>query len=490
MSPGKIVMVVIGVVLALLSFALVVGGATLLWAYGTQRDADGFFTTRTYELSTEWHAITTEDLEFGADPGDWWPSNDVATLKLEATGAQPVFVGVGPSSEVTDYLREVGRAQLDEIGPFTDNFDLQVTGGSAPASPPGDQPFWVASAEGDGTQTLTWDIEQGDWTVVLMNADGSAEVAADVVAGAKIGVILGIAIATLVAGILVGLAAAALLVAGLRGRKPPRDEAVPVSETPGAEPGSAARPVAVAGAAADGGGETGAGYPARLEGVVEPGLSRWMWLVKWLFALPHIILLAFLFIAFMVTTIIAGLSILFTTRYPRGLFDFNVGVMRWGWRVSFYCFSPVASDQYPPFSLLPADYPATFDVDYPVTLNRWLPLVKWLLAIPHLIIVGLFTNGLVWWVGDLSAGGGDPALRISGGVIEILTLIALLILLFTGRYPQGMFDLVMGMERWVYRTWAYVGLMTDDYPPFRFDMGGAESAAEPGPPVDTAADGA
>ena len=165
--------------------------------------------------------------------------------------------------------------------------------------------------------------------------------------------------------------------------------------------------------------------------------------------------------------------------------------MRWSCRrSSFYCSCACARDQYPPFSLLPADYPATFDVDYPNTLNRWLPLVKWLLAIPHLIIVGLFTNGLVWWVGDLSAGGGDPALRISGGVIEILTLIALLILLFTGRYPQGMFDLVMGMERWVYRTWAYVGLMTDDYPPFRFDMGGAESAAEPGPPVDTAADGA
>ncbi len=302
--------------------------------------------------------------------------------------------------------------------------------------------------------------------------------------------ILGIAIATLVAGILVGLAAAALLVAGLRGRKPPgrrgRAGVRNARRRAGVRRPSGRRRRRRRGRWR----WTGAGYPARLEGVVEPGLSRWMWLVKWLFALPHIILLAFLFIAFMVTTIIAGLSILFTTRYPRGLFDFNVGVMRWGWRVSFYCFSPVASDQYPPFSLLPADYPATFDVDYPVTLNRWLPLVKWLLAIPHLIIVGLFTNGLVWWVGDLSAGGGDPALRISGGVIEILTLIALLILLFTGRYPQGMFDLVMGMERWVYRTWAYVGLMTDDYPPFRFDMGGAESAAEPGPPVDTAADGA
>ena len=487
MSPGKIAMVVIGVVLALLSFALVVGGATLLWAYGTQRDADGFFTTRTYELSTEWHAITTEDLEFGADPGDWWPSSDVATVKLEATGAQPVFLGIGPSSEVTEYLREVGRAQLDDIGPFTDNPDLQITRGSAPASPPGDQAFWVASAEGDGTQTLTWDIEQGDWTVVLMNADGSGDVAADVVAGAKVGVILGIAIATLVAGILVGLAAAALLVAGLRGRRS-TDEGTPIAGPPGAEPGTEGRPVAAVGAAAGTsiGGASGAGYPARLEGVVEPGLTRWMWLVKWLLALPHIVLLAFLFIAYVVTTIVAGFSILFTTRYPRGLFDFNVGVLRWGWRVSFYCFSPVASDQYPPFSLLPADYPATFDVDYPVTLNRWLPLVKWLLAIPHLIIVGLFTNGLVWWAGDLSAGGGDQALRTSGGVIEILTLIALLILLFTGRYPQGMFDLVMGMERWVYRTWAYVGLMTDDYPPFRFDMGGREGSPAAVAPTESA----
>ena len=84
-----------------MSFALVVGGITLLWAYGTQRDADGFFASRTYDFTTEWHAVTTEDLRFGAEPGDWWPSGDVATLKLEVTGDQPVFVGIGPSARTS-----------------------------------------------------------------------------------------------------------------------------------------------------------------------------------------------------------------------------------------------------------------------------------------------------------------------------------------------------------------------------------------------------
>ena len=485
MNAGKIALVVIGVFVALMSFALVVGGITLLWAYGTQRDADGFFASRTYDFTTESSAVTTEDLRFGAEPGDWWPSGNVATLKLEVTGEQPAFVGIGPRQDVDTYLADVGRAVVDDVNPFSATPDLEVVPGTAPATPPGDQDFWTVSAEGEGTQMVTWDIEQGDWTAVLMNADGSEGISADVVAGAKVGLILGIAIGMLVFGILLGVAAAALLIAGFR-RPRSEGDLPPAAGEPGADQLDATgRPVVAAGLAATGAAAGMGSYPARLEGRIESGLSRWMWLVKWLLALPHIVLLAFLFTAYIVTTIIAGFSILFTTRYPRGLFDFNVGVVRWGWRVSFYCFSPVASDQYPPFSLLPADYPASFDVDYPVTLNRWLPLVKWLLAIPHLIIVGLFTNGLVWWVEDLSAAGGDQVLRISGGVIEILTLIALFILLFTGRYPQGMFDLVMGMERWVYRTWAYVGLMTDDYPPFRFDMGGAESAAEPGPPVDT-----
>jgi hypothetical protein len=218
-------------------------------------------------------------------------------------------------------------------------------------------------------------------------------------------------------------------------------------------------------------------YPLHLTGELSPGLSRGLWLVKWLLAIPHFIVLFFLWIAFTVLSVVSLFAILFTGRYPRAIFDFNVGVLRWTWRVSFYSYSALGTDRYPPFTLADVpDYPARLDVEYPQALSRGLVLVKWwLLALPHYLIVGVFAGGA--WAG-FNAANDHSGWTSGGGLIALLVLIAGVVLLFTRRYPKGIFDLVLGMDRWVYRVGAYAALMTDAYPPFRLDMGGEESTPD------------
>jgi Domain of unknown function (DUF4389) len=234
-------------------------------------------------------------------------------------------------------------------------------------------------------------------------------------------------------------------------------------------------------------------YPLRLDGRLDDRVSRWLWLVKWLLAIPHFIVLIFLWIAFIVVTIVAFFAILITGRHPRGIFDFKVGVLRWSWRVAFYSYSALGTDRYPPFTLADVpDYPARLDVEYPQSLSRGLVLVKWwLLALPHYVIVGIFAGGA--WAGYNEATDGS-SWSSWGGLIGLLVLIAGVVLLFTGRYPRSIFDFVMGMNRWIYRVAAYVLLMTDTYPPFRLDTGEHEPAqtghARPVSPTSAPAPGA
>jgi uncharacterized protein DUF4389 len=204
-------------------------------------------------------------------------------------------------------------------------------------------------------------------------------------------------------------------------------------------------------------------HPARLTARVDTPLSRWLWLVKWLLALPHYIVLALLWVAFVCVSAVAFFAILFTGRYPRPLFEFNTGVLRWNWRVAYYSYGALGTDRYPPFTLADVpDYPARWELPYPEHLSRGLVLVKWwLLALPHYLILAFLLGGVrVPWA--------------AGGLIGLLALFAGVALAVTGRYPAGIFDLLTGLNRWVLRVVAYAALLTDVYPPFRLDLGGDE----------------
>jgi hypothetical protein len=163
--------------------------------------------------------------------------------------------------------------------------------------------------------------------------------------------------------------------------------------------------------------------------------------VKWLLAIPHFLILYALALFQRVIVLIALFAILFTKKFPKGLFDFWVGINRWSENVSSYI--GLMRDEYPPFSMDAGKYPVTYDVAYPEELNRWMPLVKWILALPHYIVL--------------------IALAL---VAALMTVVAFFAILFTGKYPRGMFDFVVGVRRWGARVTAYVLLARDEYPPF------------------------
>ncbi|GGN84392.1 hypothetical protein GCM10010112_63760 [Actinoplanes lobatus] len=221
-------------------------------------------------------------------------------------------------------------------------------------------------------------------------------------------------------------------------------------------------------------------YPLRIEAHRDESPSRWLWLVKWLLLLPHYLALLVLWTGLVVLTLVAYLAVLITGRYPEPIRAYNVGVLRWTWRVGYYGYQALGTDAYPPFTLADVpEHPARLRLDEAVDPPRWLPLAAWLFAVPHLIILGA-VQGVVRG-GDVTGG---TVVFVPLSVTGALLLVVVAALLFTGRYPGGLHDLLVGVARWNLRVLGYLTLITPRYPPFRLDQGGFEPDPMPTPPVE------
>ncbi|AJW40951.1 transmembrane protein [Rhodococcus sp. B7740] len=463
MGITRIFALVIGCVVAFASFALFAVGAVLFWGYAAQDD-DGLIASPTENFTTAASALVSENISVP----DSIDSQivDKVTVVTRVAGSDPgreVLIGIAPTAEVDNYLRGVAHTEVTDVefAPFRARYD-NVAGG-ADAAPPLDQPWWVALESGTGTTQVEWKPRGGSWTLVVMNADGSAGVDAQVRVGVRVQSLGPLATSVLAAAAVVLVVGVGSIVFGASGLGK-RSTSENSSES---DPSERTRAVPIS--------TESTPYPLTLTGERPASLSRGLWIVKWILAVPHYIVLMFLAAGFLVTTFVAGLAILFTGKYPRGLFHFNVGVLRWVWRVQFYSYSALGTDRYPPFTLHRTDHPADLTVEYPEKLSRGMVLIKWwLLALPHYLVLSLLAGG--WYAGFRVAGSGGGVGAtgqpyIFGSVLGMLVLIAAVSLLFTGRYPTGLFDFVLGINRWVFRVAAYAALMTDEYPPFRLDLG-------------------
>jgi hypothetical protein len=217
-TGGRFTALVIGVLLALVSLALLGSGATALWADTTQRDAAGYLTTGVHQFATVGSALASERIDLGSAGTGWLYTPALAgTVRIRVTPvhpSSPLFVGIGPSAGVDRYLAGVSHTLISDL--WTNK--VQAVGGGTPRSAPSSQDFWAASTTGTGPQTLRWDPANGSWSVVVMNAGGRPGIHVRADLGATYPDLLGIAIGLLAAGAVFG-AGAVLFITGATRRR-------------------------------------------------------------------------------------------------------------------------------------------------------------------------------------------------------------------------------------------------------------------------------
>ena len=218
MSAGKIILLIFGVIGLLISIGLVVGGAGILIADNVIKDNDGFYTTKTIHIDKDSYAVVTGptdvDINVGWNSGLFWDPGDLVTFRIEGSNADssnPIFIGIAREWDVDDYLDDVEYDEVKRL--HTNRLDIDYRNHSGDIAPeaPTAQTFWEESTYGTGTQVLEWELEEGSYTLVIMNTDGSAGVEANMVFGAKVPLLLGVGIGILVAGI-IGLSISILFI--------------------------------------------------------------------------------------------------------------------------------------------------------------------------------------------------------------------------------------------------------------------------------------
>jgi hypothetical protein len=219
---GRVVALVAAGVLALVSLGLLTAGGVLLWG-NAQKDEQGYVATGSDPFTTDTYALATSNLDVDGDAPDWVTRPDAygkIRLRVASHTDKPVFVGIAPTSEVSRYLRGSSHDIVEDISYSPFSAEYRHHGGDWQPAPPAAKHFWAASAQGTGTRTLTWDVRDGNWSVVVMNADASRGVDVGMSAGAKIDFLATAGWTSLGGGALLLIAAAGLLYAGAR---PPRN---------------------------------------------------------------------------------------------------------------------------------------------------------------------------------------------------------------------------------------------------------------------------
>ena len=214
-SASRVIGMVFASIGGLIGIALLAGGIAVMAAYAFGRDDDGYFNSDRQRLESATYAITTEDIDLGADEVDWAPDGILGNVRVQVDAVKPVFVGIGPDSDVDRFLGDVAHDQLIDFDGDDPEFDLHE--GRAPRTPPREQDFWVAESEGSGEQALTWDAELGRWTAVVMNANAARGVDVEADVGVKLGWAIWAGLGMFVVGLV--MTAGAVVVILLIGRR-------------------------------------------------------------------------------------------------------------------------------------------------------------------------------------------------------------------------------------------------------------------------------